>query len=97
MRTLQKVDEFRREADKALFTKQQAVAVTMNLLEAERKNADNSEEETRILTDAMQKIAFRYLDATESETDALLDSLGVARLTSEDIIGAIDAVLFDCK
>ena len=40
MRTLEAVDEFRREAGQALFTKQQAVAVTMNLLDTERKNPD---------------------------------------------------------
>lgn len=97
MRTLEAVDEFRREAGQALFTKQQAVAVTMNLLDTERKNPDNTEEETRILTDAMNKITFRYLDATESGTDALLDQLNVARLTSENIIEAIEAVLFDCR
>ncbi len=97
MRTLEKVDEFRREAKNAMFTKQQAVAVTMNLLEAERRCSKNTDEEMRILTDAMQKITFRYLDATETETDALLDSLSVARLSVEDIIAAIDAVIFDCS
>lgn len=97
MRILEAVDEFRREAGQALFTKQQAVAVTMSLLDTERKNPDNTEEETRILTDAMNKITFRYLDATESGTDALLDQLNVARLTSENIIAAIEAVLFDCR
>lgn len=97
MRILEAVDEFRREAGQALFTKQQAIAVTMSLLDTERKNPDNTEEETRILTDAMNKITFRYLDATESGTDALLDQLNVARLTSENIIAAIEAVLFDCR
>lgn len=97
MRTLEKVDEFRREAKNAIFTKQQAVAVTLNLLDAERRCEKNTEEEMRILTEAMHKITFRYLDTTESETDAMLDSLGVARLTVDDIVEAIDAVLFDCR
>ena len=83
--------------DMTAYTKQQAIAVTMNLLEAERRNPKNSEEDLRILNDAMQKITFRYLDATETETDALLDSLSVARLSVEDIIAAIDAVIFDCS
>lgn len=97
MRTLEKVNEFRNEAKYAMFTKQQAIAVTMNLLEAERRNPKNSEEDLRILNDAMQKITFRYLDATETETDVLLDSLGVARLSAEDIISAIHTVIFDCS
>lgn len=35
MRTLKKLDEFRTEAGNALFTKSQAVAVTLRLLEME--------------------------------------------------------------
>lgn len=97
MRTLEKVNEFRNEAKYAMFTKQQAIAVTMHLLEAERRNPKNREEDLRILTNAVQKITFRYLDATETETDTLLDSLGVARFSAEDIIAAIDTVIFDCS
>ncbi len=97
MRTLEKIDEFRREAKNAVFTKQQAVAITMNLLDAERRCQQNTDEENRILTDAMQRITFQYLDETASETDELLDRFNVARLTSEDILKAIDSVLFDCK
>ena len=97
MRNLDRVEEFRREAKNAMFTKQQAIAVTLNLLDAERRSGKNSEEETQLLTEAMQKISFRYLDTSESATDALLDSLSVARLTVEDITAAIDAVLFECR
>ena len=86
MRNLDRVEEFRREAKNAMFTKQQAIAVTLNLLDAERCSEKNSEEEMQLLTEAMQKISFRYLD-----------SLSVARLTVEDIAAAIDAVLFECR
>ncbi len=38
-----------------------------------------------------------YLDSTNTETDAMLDSLGVARITSEQIVSAVQAILFDAK
>ena len=95
MRTLYKVDEFRTEGSKAIFTKQQAVAVTLQLLKAEADFPDNTPEETRILNDAMKKINFQYLDYTSSETDTMLDTLNVARFTTEDILSAIDNVVFE--
>lgn len=97
MRTLTKVEEFKREAGSALFTKQQAVAITMRLLELEQHDPQNSEEETALFTDAIAKVQFRYLDATETETDAMLDSFGVARFTVQDIVGAIEGILFDVQ
>ena len=45
MRTFHKIDEFRTEAANALFTKQQAISVTMRLLELELADPQNSEEE----------------------------------------------------
>ena len=39
MRTLTHLDEFRREAQNALFTKQQAISVTLRLLELDRPDA----------------------------------------------------------
>ena len=95
MRTLYKVDELRTEGSKAIFTKQQAVAVTLQLLKAEADFPDNTPEETRILNDAMKKINFQYLDYTSSETDTMLDTLNVARFTTEDILSAIDNVVFE--
>lgn len=97
MRSLNKIDEFRREAGNALFTKQQAVAVTLRLLEMESNDPNNTQQETEILNAAMRKINFTYLDATHTQTDALLDSLSVARLTANDIIEAINLIIFEQK
>ena len=76
MRTLTHLDEFRREAQNALFTKQQAISVTLRLLELAE---------------------FRYIDQTKTETDRMLDECGVARITAQDIIEAINALLFDVQ
>lgn len=97
MHDFEKIDEFRREASSALFTKQQAIAVTLNLFERELASGSNSDKEKAILEKAMQKINVRYLDQTTSETDQMLDTLGVARFTSEDIMEAIDAMIFDSQ
>ena len=74
MRTLNKVIEFQQEASNALFTKAQALAITMQLLELERRQPENTPEEA-----------------------AVLDSLGVARLTTAEIAQAIEAVVFDME
>ena len=42
MRTFHKIDEFRTEAANALFTKQQAISVTMRLLELELADPQNN-------------------------------------------------------
>ena len=42
MRTLNKVIEFQQEASNALFTKAQALAITMQLLELERRQPENT-------------------------------------------------------
>ena len=97
MRTLHKLHEFQQEAGHAVFNKQQAVAITLRLLETEKNDPDNTDEENRILADAMKKVEFRYLDATQTETDFVLDSLGVARFTVSDIVNAVKNVLFDVK
>jgi hypothetical protein len=97
MRTLYKVEEFKREAGEALFTKQQAVAVTLRLLEMELKDPQNSEEDSRILSDAMKKATFSYLDATQTEIDSLLDSVGVARISAQTIADAVSQIIFDVE
>lgn len=97
MRTIPEVEEFRREANNALFTKQQAISVTLRLLEEAAKNPDNREEDKQTFLDAMTRINFHYLDATDSSTDAILDSIGVARFTAADIISAIEFVLFESE
>lgn len=97
MRTLDKVDEFRVEASGALFTKQQAIAITLRLLEMESENPSNTAEETQILQSALHKINFNYLDSTATQTDTMLDTLGVARLSADQIIAAIDNVIFEVK
>jgi len=96
MRMLSKVDEFQREAANALFTRSQAVAVTLRLLEMEMNDSDSAEE-AETLANAMRIAHVGYLDATSTETDALLDSMGVARITSEDIVKAIKAIVFDAE
>lgn len=97
MRTLNKIIEFRQEASNALFTKAQALAVTMQLLELERRQPETTPEEAAVLDNAMKNLNFRYLDPTETQTDQMLDSLGVARLTTEEIVQAIEAVVFDME
>lgn len=94
MRTLNKVIEFQQEASNALFTKAQALAITMQLLELERRQPENTPEEAAVLENAMKNLNFRYLDTTETQTDQMLDSLGVARLTTAEIAQAIEAVVF---
>ena len=49
MRTLNKVIEFQQEASNALFTKAQALAITMQLLELERRQPENTPEEAAVL------------------------------------------------
>lgn len=97
MRTLEFIEEFRHEAQHALFTKKQAITVTMRLLEAELHSDSNTEEEKKILEGAMQRIDFHYLDTTSSRTDEILDAADVARISAENIADAIDVVLFETK
>ncbi|MBR6791213.1 MAG: hypothetical protein IKM31_10145 [Oscillospiraceae bacterium] len=97
MRTLHTVIEFKAEAGNAVFTKQQAVAATLQLLEKEKLNPENTAEETAVFAAAIAKAEFRYIDATKTETDRMLDGLGVARFTTEDIVNGIEALLFDVK
>ena len=97
MRTLSKVREFAGEASNALFNKQQAVTVTLRLLEMEANDLNNTPEESRILKTAISKAEFRYLDLTRTDTDTLLDSLGVARFTTQDIVSAVEDILFNAQ
>ena len=55
MRTLHYINEFKTEAANAVFTKQQAVAATLQLLEKERLCPDNTDEETALFTTAIEK------------------------------------------
>ena len=96
MKTFKMLDEFKTEAQNALFTRAQASAVTSALLEkckAEAATADDAAQIDRAAAAAMNY----YLDPTQSETDALLDSLGVARISAEDIVHAIEMLLFDAE
>lgn len=95
MLKLNKVDEFRREAANAIFTKQQALAITLQLL---KREADDADEETKaVLNKAIEKINVSYLDDTSTETDVLLDTFNVARLNSADILNAINVIIFECE
>lgn len=58
MRTLNKVIEFQQEASNALFTKAQALAITMQLLELERRQPENTPEEAAVLENAMKTSTF---------------------------------------
>lgn len=97
MRFLNKVDEFKQETTNALFTKEQAIAVVLKLFDLELADPDNSEEDIRVLTDARQRVSIRYFDSTATQTDEILDSVGVARLTAQDIAQAIEVMLFESK
>lgn len=97
MRRLEIVNEFKQEAAGAMFTKQQAIAVTLQLLQKEQQNPGNTAEEAKLLADAIAKSEFRYIDATKTETDQMLDMLNVARFKSEDIVNAIEMILFDVQ
>ncbi len=98
MMTLQSLDELIREAPHALYTREQAVQVSIMLLRKELNRA-GSINEAEILRRAINQFTrnFRYLDSTASETDQMLDSLEVPRLRTEDIVEAIKAVLFDAE
>ena len=95
MKTLKVIDEFRVEAKDALFTKQQAVSITLRLLQAELSEAQGHDQE--VLSKALQNITFRYLDDTATRIDEILDEVGVARFTSQQIINAIQNVIFDVE
>lgn len=97
MRPLRRLEEFQQEASSALFTRQQAVAVTLRLLESEQSDAANTPQETQLFTDALQKVEYRYLDSTQTPTDQLLDSLSVPRFTAPQIVQALQDVLFDVQ
>ena len=97
MRTLHRLEEFKRESGDALFTKQQAIAVTLQLLELERNDPQNSEEERRVLSDAIKNSAFTYLDSTQTEIDTLLDTAGVARISATSVAAAVSQIIFDVE
>ena len=92
MRTLNSVSEFQTEAANAVFTKQQAISATLQLLTKEWNDPGNTPVEN-----AIQRAEFRYIDATKSETDRKLDAIGVARFTTQDIVNAIQAIVFDAE
>ncbi len=97
MRKLTSVEEFMNEAPNALYNKQQAVIITLRLLEKEYNSVENSENEKTVLRNAMKRSEFRYLDMTQTHTDSMLDALGVARFTTADIVKAIDEMVFDVE
>ena len=57
----------------------------------------NSSEEAEILQNAINKAEFRYIDTTKTETDQMLDAIGVARFTTQNIVDGINALLFDAE
>lgn len=97
MRTMRYVDEFRNEAVNAVFTKQQAISVTLQLLTMEMNEEGNTQEETELFRKALERAEFRYIDATRTQTDKMLDAIGVARFTTEDIVNAIQMIVFDAE
>lgn len=97
MRKLKIVDEFRVEAANSLFNKAQAMAITVRLLQMELASAENSAEDKQTLSNMLSRFSFEYLDRNHSVIDVVLDDAGVARLTCEDILKAVDAVRFDVE
>ena len=95
MRSLPIVDEFKKEAANALFTREQAMQVTLKLLARELESPANKPEETEVLKKAVEYFNFQHLDATVSETDGMLDAFNVPRLTTYDIVEAIKTVIFE--
>ena len=96
MRTLESITEFKQEAANAVFTKQQAVAVTLQLLQKALANPNNSDY-AQTIQNAIDKAEFRYIDATKTGTDQMLDSISVARFTTQNIVDGINALLFDAE
>lgn len=95
MRMLTFIDEFRSEASKAIFTKEQALAVMQKLLQKEIADPQNTEKELKQLEEALAKVDVRYVDATSTETDMMLDEMNVARLTADEIVAALENILFE--
>ena len=95
MKNIKVLNEFRTEAKDALFTKHQAVAITLRLLQTALAEAD--EDDKPVISKALERITFSYLDSTATQIDDMLDEVGVARFTSEQIIEAINNVIFDVK
>ena len=95
MKNIAVFNEFRTEAKDALFTKQQAVAVTLRLLQTAL--AEANEDDKKVITKALEKISFSYLDSTATRIDDMLDDVGVARFTTTQIIDAINNVIFDVE
>lgn len=97
MRPLPTIEEFKREARNAVFTKEQAMQISLKLLTKELQSPDNTDEEKKILQKAIEYFSIRYLDETQTETDAMLDAFNVARLTTDDIAEGLKVVLFDAN
>ncbi len=97
MNNLPYLEEFKTEAAGASFTKQQAVSATLTILQKEKTKSNNSPSDTKVFDDALKKAEFKYIDATSTETDVMLDSLGVARFSCDDIVKAINDLIFDVK
>lgn len=95
MRPLPIIEEFKREARNAIFTKEQAMQISLKLLTKELQSPDNTDEEKAVLQKAIEYFSIRYLDETQTETDAMLDAFNVARLTTDDIAEGLKVVLFD--
>jgi len=96
MKTFRMLDEFKAEAAGALFTRAQAGAVTTALLSKCKEETGDSETAAEIDRAAARAMHY-YLDPTQSDTDVLLDSLGVARISADDIVRAIEMLLFDAE
>ncbi len=96
MRTLSTIDEFQKEAPNAIFTKEQAMQISLKLLKKELDLAA-SENDCAVIRKAIEYFSFHYLDDTDTPTDTMLDSFHVARLTTNDIVTAINNVVFDAR
>ena len=95
MRPLDAINELKQEAPNAIFTKDQALQITLKLLTKELNNPANTENEAAVLKRAIDYFSIRHLDATATETDTMLDAFNVARITTADIVEGIKTVLFE--
>lgn len=97
MRQLTAVLEFQEEAANAVFTKQQAVAATLQLLKREENDPANTAEETALFAAAVGRAEFRYIDATKTETDRCWTPSGWPVSPGADVVRAIHDLLFDVQ
>ena len=85
MRTLNSVSEFRTEAANAVFTKQQAISATLQLLTKEWNDPGNTPEEKSVLENAIQRAEFLPIHIRQVGEN--IPAVGIPFLGGEVFIG----------